>query len=59
VFRIQTTQLPKGITHSYKLGIVQTQRHWKGYSKKYPTISGNTYNSSSSRSYDHLNLTKT
>ncbi|WMV24322.1 hypothetical protein MTR67_017707 [Solanum verrucosum] len=35
-----------GITHSYKLGIVQTQRRWKDYSKIFPTFSENTPNSS-------------
>ncbi|WMV52750.1 hypothetical protein MTR67_046135 [Solanum verrucosum] len=39
-------QLPKGITHSYKLGIVQTWRSWKEYSKIFPTISRSTPNSS-------------
>ncbi|WMV47910.1 hypothetical protein MTR67_041295, partial [Solanum verrucosum] len=43
-FLIQTAQLPKGITHSYELGIAQTQRRWKGYSKIFPTISGNKHN---------------
>ncbi|WMV47105.1 hypothetical protein MTR67_040490 [Solanum verrucosum] len=35
-----------GITHSYELGITQTRRSWKDYSKIFPTISGNTPNSS-------------
>ncbi|WMV57463.1 hypothetical protein MTR67_050848, partial [Solanum verrucosum] len=34
-----TTQLPKGITHSYVLGITQTWRCWKDNSKIFPTIS--------------------
>ncbi|WMV30773.1 hypothetical protein MTR67_024158, partial [Solanum verrucosum] len=45
-FLIPITQLPKGITHSYKLGIAQTQWHWKDHSKSFPTIFGNTSNSS-------------
>ncbi|WMV30421.1 hypothetical protein MTR67_023806, partial [Solanum verrucosum] len=45
-FLIPTTQLPKGKTHSYELGIVQTQRHWKDHSKIFPTISEITSNSS-------------
>ncbi|WMV49864.1 hypothetical protein MTR67_043249 [Solanum verrucosum] len=32
------------ISHSYKLGITQTWRRWKYYSKIFPTISGNTPN---------------
>ncbi|WMV09231.1 hypothetical protein MTR67_002616 [Solanum verrucosum] len=31
-----------GISHSYKLGIAQTQRRWKDYSKIFSTISCNT-----------------
>ncbi|WMV42484.1 hypothetical protein MTR67_035869 [Solanum verrucosum] len=34
-----TTQLSKGITYSYELGIAQTRRHWKDHSKSFPTIS--------------------
>ncbi|WMV26088.1 hypothetical protein MTR67_019473 [Solanum verrucosum] len=34
------------ISHSYELGIVQTRRRWKDYSKIFLTISGNTPNSS-------------
>ncbi|WMV09725.1 hypothetical protein MTR67_003110, partial [Solanum verrucosum] len=45
-FLIPTAQIPKGITHSYKLGIAKTQWCWKDYSKIFPTISGNTSNSS-------------
>ncbi|WMV29197.1 hypothetical protein MTR67_022582, partial [Solanum verrucosum] len=45
-FLIPTTQLPKGITHSYELGITQTQRRWKDHSKIFPTISESTPNSS-------------
>ncbi|WMV14140.1 hypothetical protein MTR67_007525, partial [Solanum verrucosum] len=45
-FLIPTAQLPKGITHSYELGIVQTQRHWKDHFKIFPTISVSTSNSS-------------
>ncbi|WMV26483.1 hypothetical protein MTR67_019868, partial [Solanum verrucosum] len=45
-FLIPTAQLPKGITHSYELGIVQTRRRWKDNSKIFPNISGNTSNSS-------------
>ncbi|WMV28532.1 hypothetical protein MTR67_021917 [Solanum verrucosum] len=41
-----TAQLPKGITHSYELKIEQTQWRWKGHSKGFPNISGNTPNSS-------------
>ncbi|WMV13777.1 hypothetical protein MTR67_007162 [Solanum verrucosum] len=33
-----------GISHSYKLRIVQTRRCWKDHSKIFPTISGNTPN---------------
>ncbi|WMV24557.1 hypothetical protein MTR67_017942 [Solanum verrucosum] len=43
---VPTTQLPKGITHSYELGIEQTRRRWKDYSKGFPTITGNSLNSS-------------
>ncbi|WMV41646.1 hypothetical protein MTR67_035031 [Solanum verrucosum] len=32
------------ISHSYKIGIAQTWRRWKDYSKIFPTISGNTPN---------------
>ncbi|WMV59523.1 hypothetical protein MTR67_052908 [Solanum verrucosum] len=35
-----------GISHSYELGIAQTQRLWKDYSKIFPTISVNILNSS-------------
>ncbi|WMV09904.1 hypothetical protein MTR67_003289 [Solanum verrucosum] len=35
-----------GITHSYKLGTTRTRRRWKDHSKRFPTISGNTPNSS-------------
>ncbi|WMV29346.1 hypothetical protein MTR67_022731 [Solanum verrucosum] len=35
-----------GITHSYELRIMQTQRCWKDYSKIFPKISRNTPNSS-------------
>ncbi|WMV33677.1 hypothetical protein MTR67_027062, partial [Solanum verrucosum] len=42
-FLIQTAQLPKGISHSYELGIAQTRRCWKDYSKIFPNISGNTH----------------
>ncbi|WMV49237.1 hypothetical protein MTR67_042622 [Solanum verrucosum] len=35
-----------GITHSYKLEITQTWRHWKDHSKAFPTISRITLNSS-------------
>ncbi|WMV09085.1 hypothetical protein MTR67_002470, partial [Solanum verrucosum] len=41
-----TAQLPKGISHSYKLRIVQTWRRWKDHSKRFPTISRSTPNSS-------------
>ncbi|WMV07448.1 hypothetical protein MTR67_000833 [Solanum verrucosum] len=41
-----TTQLPKGITHLYELGIKQTRRHWKDHSKGFAKITGNTPNSS-------------
>ncbi|WMV25276.1 hypothetical protein MTR67_018661 [Solanum verrucosum] len=34
------------ITHSYELGIVQTWRRWKHYSKIFPTVSVNTPKSS-------------
>ncbi|WMV34139.1 hypothetical protein MTR67_027524, partial [Solanum verrucosum] len=44
-FLISTTQFPKGITHSYKLGIAQTRRRWKDHSKNFPTISGSAPNS--------------
>ncbi|WMV49703.1 hypothetical protein MTR67_043088 [Solanum verrucosum] len=30
------------ISRSYELGIVQTWRHWKYYSKIFPTICRNT-----------------
>ncbi|WMV57569.1 hypothetical protein MTR67_050954, partial [Solanum verrucosum] len=39
-----TTQLPKGITYSYKLGIAQTRRCWKDNSKIFPIISASTPN---------------
>ncbi|WMV49181.1 hypothetical protein MTR67_042566 [Solanum verrucosum] len=29
-----------GISHSYKLRIAQTRRHWKNYSKIFPTTNG-------------------
>ncbi|KAG5599153.1 hypothetical protein H5410_030523 [Solanum commersonii] len=45
-FLIRTSQLPKGITHSYKLRIAQTQRLWKYHSKSFPTISGITLTTS-------------
>ncbi|WMV29508.1 hypothetical protein MTR67_022893 [Solanum verrucosum] len=35
-----------GISHSYELNIVQTQRRWKDYSKIFPMISGKTPKSS-------------
>ncbi|WMV33289.1 hypothetical protein MTR67_026674 [Solanum verrucosum] len=34
------------ISHSYEFGIAQTQWRWKDYSNIFPTISGNTPNSS-------------
>ncbi|WMV24156.1 hypothetical protein MTR67_017541, partial [Solanum verrucosum] len=37
-----TTQLPKGITHSYELGIVQNRRRWKDHSKGFANITGTT-----------------
>ncbi|WMV40837.1 hypothetical protein MTR67_034222, partial [Solanum verrucosum] len=40
------SQLLKGITYSYKFGIVQTWRRWKDNSKSFLTISGTTPNSS-------------
>ncbi|WMV36820.1 hypothetical protein MTR67_030205, partial [Solanum verrucosum] len=43
-FLIQTTQLPKGVSHSYELGIVQTRRYWKENSRIFPTVSENTPN---------------
>ncbi|WMV32221.1 hypothetical protein MTR67_025606, partial [Solanum verrucosum] len=43
-FLIQTTQISKGISHSYELEIAQTWRYWKDYSKILPTIPGNTPN---------------
>ncbi|WMV50382.1 hypothetical protein MTR67_043767, partial [Solanum verrucosum] len=45
-FLIPTTQLPKGITHSYKLGIAQTRWRWKYHSKSFSTISRSAPNSS-------------
>ncbi|WMV45114.1 hypothetical protein MTR67_038499 [Solanum verrucosum] len=33
-----------GISHSYELGIAQTQRRWKDYSKIFPMVTGNTPN---------------
>ncbi|WMV33883.1 hypothetical protein MTR67_027268, partial [Solanum verrucosum] len=45
-FLIPTTQPPKGITHSHKLGNTQTQWRWKDHSKSFPTISGSASNSS-------------
>ncbi|WMV25298.1 hypothetical protein MTR67_018683, partial [Solanum verrucosum] len=45
-FLIRKTKLPKGISHSYELGIAQTRRHWKYYSKKIPTMSVSTLKSS-------------
>ncbi|WMV29961.1 hypothetical protein MTR67_023346, partial [Solanum verrucosum] len=41
-----TTQLPIGISYSYKLGIKKTWRRWKDNSKIFPTVSGRTPNSS-------------
>ncbi|WMV14430.1 hypothetical protein MTR67_007815, partial [Solanum verrucosum] len=40
-----TAQLPKGINHSYELGIEQTRRHWKYHSKSFPDITGYSPNS--------------
>ncbi|WMV10073.1 hypothetical protein MTR67_003458, partial [Solanum verrucosum] len=45
-FLIPTAQFPKDITHSYELGIAQTQRRWKDHSKIFSTISENTSKSS-------------
>ncbi|WMV11882.1 hypothetical protein MTR67_005267, partial [Solanum verrucosum] len=45
-FLIPIAQLPKGITHSYKLGFAQTWRHCKNPSKSFATISSSTPNSS-------------
>ncbi|WMV19548.1 hypothetical protein MTR67_012933, partial [Solanum verrucosum] len=45
-FLDQTAQLPKGISHSYELGIAQTWRRWKYYSTIFPMISGTTSKSS-------------
>ncbi|WMV45069.1 hypothetical protein MTR67_038454, partial [Solanum verrucosum] len=45
-FLNRTTQLPKGLTHSYELRIAQTWRRWKDHSKRFPTISGSTPKSS-------------
>ncbi|WMV46784.1 hypothetical protein MTR67_040169, partial [Solanum verrucosum] len=41
-----TAQIPKGIAHSYKLGIEQTRRRWKDHSTSFPIITGTTPNSS-------------
>ncbi|WMV39568.1 hypothetical protein MTR67_032958, partial [Solanum verrucosum] len=41
-----TAQFPKYISHSYELGIAQTWRRWKDSSKRFPTISITTTNSS-------------
>ncbi|WMV18332.1 hypothetical protein MTR67_011717, partial [Solanum verrucosum] len=41
-----TAQLPKGITHSYKLEIEQTRRRWKDHSTNFANITGTTPNSS-------------
>ncbi|WMV25302.1 hypothetical protein MTR67_018687, partial [Solanum verrucosum] len=45
-YLIRTSQLPKGISHSYELGITQNQWRWKDYSKIFPTISRSTPKSS-------------
>ncbi|WMV42122.1 hypothetical protein MTR67_035507 [Solanum verrucosum] len=47
-----------GISHSYEFGIVQTWWRWKDYYEIFPTISGSTPNSSRTRSYGLLKLTK-
>ncbi|WMV28968.1 hypothetical protein MTR67_022353, partial [Solanum verrucosum] len=36
-----TAQLPKGITHSYEIGIEKTRWRWKDHSKIFPEITGN------------------
>ncbi|WMV30959.1 hypothetical protein MTR67_024344, partial [Solanum verrucosum] len=53
-----TSQLPKGITHSYKLEIEKTRWTWKDYSTSFATITGNTPNSSGARSYGCSKLAK-
>ncbi|WMV57118.1 hypothetical protein MTR67_050503, partial [Solanum verrucosum] len=35
---LPTAQLPKGITHSYKLRIEQNRRRWKDHSTSFATI---------------------
>ncbi|WMV09720.1 hypothetical protein MTR67_003105, partial [Solanum verrucosum] len=41
-----TSQHPKGITHSYELGIEQTRRRWKDHPKSFSNITGNSPKSS-------------
>ncbi|WMV07084.1 hypothetical protein MTR67_000492 [Solanum verrucosum] len=43
---VPTAQLPKGITHSYELGIEQTRRRWKDHSKGFLNITITTHKSS-------------
>ncbi|WMV20285.1 hypothetical protein MTR67_013670, partial [Solanum verrucosum] len=47
-----TAQLPKGITHSYELGIKQTRRRWKDHSTSSANITGTTPKSFGSNRYD-------
>ncbi|WMV58340.1 hypothetical protein MTR67_051725, partial [Solanum verrucosum] len=35
---IPTAQLPNDITHSYRLGIVQTRQRWKDNSNSFPNL---------------------
>ncbi|WMV44618.1 hypothetical protein MTR67_038003, partial [Solanum verrucosum] len=42
---LPTAQLPKGITHSYELGIEQTRWRWKDNSTSFENITRTTPNS--------------
>ncbi|WMV49099.1 hypothetical protein MTR67_042484, partial [Solanum verrucosum] len=55
---LPTAQFPKGITHSYKLGIEQILWCWKDHSKIFANITRTTPNSSWSRSYVCSKLAK-
>ncbi|WMV18835.1 hypothetical protein MTR67_012220, partial [Solanum verrucosum] len=52
-------QLPKGITHSYNIKIVQTRRRWKDLPNGFLIISRTTSNSTLARSYGRLKMTTT
>ena len=55
---LSTAQLSKGISHSYELGIEQTQWRWKDRSTNFATITGIPPNSSWARIYGCSKLAK-